>query len=239
MTVHTGASFDKISRQAGSLIERELRLNKSLLLCTATGHSPLLTYQYLAESYKHDPQLFSDIRIIKLDEWGGLPMTHEGTCEYFLQKNIIRPLAVTCDRFVSFRSDAENPDNECERIRQWLAGQGPVDISILGIGMNGHVALNEPAPTLQPYCHTAKLASSTRQHPMIADSVLKPEYGLTLGMAEIFQSKKIILIISGQQKKEITKKFLCGKITTGLPASFLWLHPDVTCLIDDNALNNN
>ena len=133
----------------------------------------------------------------------------------------------------------ENPEAECERIQQILDQKGPIDICILGIGMNGHIALNEPAPSLHTNCHVAHLSQKSLQHPMIAGDTEKPGYGLTLGMANIFQSRLIILLINGIKKREITQAFLEQKISTELPASLLWLHPNVICLIDREAAHSS
>ena len=105
--------------------------------------------------------------------------------------------------------------------------------------MNGHIALNEPAPALHTNCHVAHLSQKSLQHPMIAGDTEKPGYGLTLGMANIFQSRLIILLINGIKKREITQAFLEQKISTELPASLLWLHPNVICLIDGEAAHSS
>jgi galactosamine-6-phosphate isomerase len=102
--------------------------------------------------------------------------------------------------------------------------------------MNGHIALNEPAEFLQAHCHVAELSPKTLQHPMAIGMEMKPTYGQTLGMADIMHAKHIVLIIHGEQKKAITKALLSGNISTSLPASLLWLHPNVTCLIEKEAM---
>ena len=110
--------------------------------------------------------------------------------------------------------------------------QGPIDICILGLGANGHLALNEPAAQLEPQAHVASLSEESLQHPMIASLEQKPSYGLTLGMEEILSSRLIIMLVSGKGKKQIAELFLKGKVSTELPASFLWQHPNVECLVD-------
>jgi galactosamine-6-phosphate isomerase len=125
---------------------------------------------------------------------------------------------------------------ECEKIQEKLEAVGPVDLCILGLGMNGHLALNEPTEYLHPHCHIAQLSAMSLQHQMISEMEIKPAYGLTLGMADILQSKKILILINGSQKKWIVSKLLQRKINTSLPASFLWLHPAATCLITKDAI---
>jgi galactosamine-6-phosphate isomerase len=121
-------------------------------------------------------------------------------------------------------------------MRSLVEKEGPIDICILGLGRNGHLALNEPAEWLQPFCHVAALTEESLQHPMIADMESKPTYGLTLGMQEILHSRKIIMLVTGAGKRQVATAFLNGKISTSLPASFLWLHPHVECLVDQEIM---
>jgi galactosamine-6-phosphate isomerase len=227
--------YDALSREAASLIISELKKNRKALLCAATGGSPTGTYASLKQSFDRQPELFSRLRVIKLDEWGGLPMNNPSTCERYLQKHVIGPLHITSDRYISFHSDPKDPASESSRIQQELKKAGPIDICILGLGMNGHLALNEPDSFLESESHVAKLSASSLTHPMIGETGMKPSYGLTLGMADILQSSCILLIISGTKKKEITSALMKRQISTTLPASFLWLHPNVTCLVDQDA----
>ena len=235
MNIEIVDSYNALSYKAKEIIVREIKKNENLLFCAATGGSPTGTYDLLCKEYPEQPELFSQLRIIKLDEWGGIPMNHYGTCETYLQTHLIQPLHITGNRYISFQSNPEYPVEECNHIQNELDREAPVDLCILGLGMNGHLALNEPESFLQPYCHIAELSETSIHHPMISDAEQKPSYGLTLGMANIFQSKTILMLITGSKKRSITKQFLSKKITTGIPASLLWMHPNTICLIDKNA----
>jgi galactosamine-6-phosphate isomerase len=226
-------SPEVLSEFAASIIMYSVKTTDGLLLCTATGNSTTLTYQKLVEKKRHFEA--DTLRILKLDEWGGVPMTDPKTCEVYLQENLVKPLDIPEENFISLNSNAEVPADECARIHDYLEEQGPIDLCIVGIGMNGHVALNEPAGILQPHCHVQELSETTLGHPMAAGMEVKPSYGLTLGMVDIMNSKQLILIISGANKAEITKEFMTRKITTALPASLLWLHPNALCLCDRDA----
>ena len=232
MKIEPVKSYEELSLKAKDYILKAIEEKKDLLLCAATGNSPTGTYQLLAGDFQKNPQLFSGLRVIKLDEWGEVPMDEQGTCEAYLQKHLIQPLKIPGKRYIGFNSDPEDPVEECKAIREKLEKEGPIDLCILGLGSNGHLALNEPAEFLQPHCHVAELTPSSQKHIMTKKMKKKPAYGLTLGMADIIYSKKILMLISGSQKREIVKQFLTRKINTDLPASFLWLHPNVTCLID-------
>ena len=229
-------SYEALSQQARDIILKQLALKNDSLLCAATGSSPTRTYALLAEAYATQAQLFSQIKVIKLDEWGNIPMEHPKTCESYLRQHVIPKLKIDDSRYISFLSNPADPKAECHRIQNKLEKQGPIDLCILGLGMNGHIALNEPAEFLQAHCHVAELSPKTLQHPMAIGMEMKPTYGLTLGMADIMHAKHIVLIIHGAQKKAITTALLSGNISTSLPASLLWLHPNVTCLVEKEAM---
>ena len=237
MNVIKCADYQEMSRKAASLILENIRKKPELLLCTATGSSPEGLYRELATTAEEEKDVFKQLRILKLDEWGGIPENHPVSCEYFLREKLLTPLAINRERYISFASDPEDPAKECSRISSLVETQGPIDICILGLGANGHLALNEPAAQLEPQAHVASLSEESLQHPMIASLEQKPSYGLTLGMEEILSSRQIIMLVSGKEKKHMVKKFLEGKVSTSLPASFLWQHPNVVCLVDRGVLD--
>ncbi len=239
MEIEIFDACQELSQRAGDLIFREIEKNKRLLLCAATGDSPTETYRRIAEKFQEHPDTFDQLRVIKLDEWGGIPMEHPGTCESYVQKYILGPLQISNVRYTGFNSDPEDPVAECRNIQDKLDKEGPIDLCILGLGMNGHLALNEPAEFLQAHCHVAALSASSQQHPMTSGMEVKPAFGLTLGMADIMHSKMILMLISGVKKRDIVKKFLSKKISSTIPASFLWLHPNVFCLIEKDAVDES
>jgi len=224
-------SMHDLSDYASNLIIEEINQKPDLLFCTATGNSPTETYKKLVE--KKQTFKIDKLRILKLDEWGGISPENPESCESYLQKNVIVPLQIHAENYISFQSNSEVPENEILKVRNYIEERGPIDICILGLGMNGHIALNEPNEILQPYCHLAQLSETTKTHPMVKNMSENPTYGLTIGVADILQSKKIILIVCGKNKQAIISKLLEKKITTSLPASFLWLHNATECLILD------
>ncbi|GGC21982.1 glucosamine-6-phosphate deaminase [Parapedobacter defluvii] len=229
--------YEAMSQQASALITAQLVQKPSSLLCAATGGSPSRTYALLHQEAGQRPGLFTQVKLIKLDEWGGLPPQHPATCESYLQAQLIRPLGISNDRYIAFQSDAVDPAKECVRIQRELSHSGPIDLCVLGLGVNGHIAFNEPSDGLQAACHVAELSSQSLQHAMVAGMSPKPAYGYTLGMADILQAKQVILLITGKNKENAARGLLSGKITSHLPASFLSLHPNACCLIDRQAVS--
>lgn len=222
--------FEALSRRAAALLESEVQSRPDLLLCAAAGSSPARTYELLGAAARHNPALFRRARVIKVDEWGGLALTNPATCEADLKTRLLLPLGITPDRYQGFDSLAPDPECECQRVAQWLARNGPIDVCLLGVGVNGHIAMNEPADALCPGPHVAQLAPSSLQHPMLAASRTKPAYGLTLGMRDILQSKRILLLAAGERKRPVLERLREPLVTPQFPVSFLWLHPDVTVL---------
>ncbi len=220
-----------LDESAAARVAEEVAAKPNLLMCTATGSSPMGLYRRLDHWQRQQPGLFGEIRIIKLDEWLGMPDSSAGTCEQYLKKWLVKPLRITPDRFISFSSDPPVPVEEAGRIQSYLIRHGPIDLSILGLGRNGHLGLNEPGPALQPDCHVATLSPESRQHEMVTHLGMVPERGLTLGMRHLLNSRHIILIVAGSGKQKALKTLESGRITTLCPASFLWLHPRVDCLI--------
>jgi galactosamine-6-phosphate isomerase len=222
--------IDQMGQEAFSIVMDEIEHNPQLLLCAATGSSPLPLYRNLAEEAKKRAVLFEHLRILPLDEWVGLP-SFDGSCHEFLQKHILRHLKVTQERYFPFNPRAQDLEEECLRIQAMVKEQGPIDLCIMGLGKNGHLGFNEPAIELRPHCHIAELTTESQQHSMILGSSIKPTQGITLGMQDILSSKRIILIVSGSGKDEAKKQLLSGEITCECPASLLWKHNNVDCLV--------
>jgi galactosamine-6-phosphate isomerase len=174
--------------------------------------------------------------VVGLDEWLGLPRGHRGSCERYIREGILGPLGVPRRRYQGFRAGSRNREAEVRRLSLWLDREGPLDLTILGLGRNGHLLMNEPAEALRPRAHVARLAESTRAHAMIQGLRTPPRQGLTLGMADVLQSRAILLLVSGRAKRAALKRALEGPVRTRCPASFLWLHPEVTVVCDREAV---
>ncbi len=225
---------EAMSRAAANWLARELKRKPDALLCLATGSTPTRAYNLLAEKRGARPEFFGKLRVLKLDEWGGLAMDDPATCEAYLQRHVVQPLQLG-RRYFGFASQPRDTEAECARVRDWLVTNGPIDICVLGLGVNGHLAFNEPAPFLRPHAHLATLSRASLHHAMLKETRRRPKFGLTLGMADLLRARKILLVVSGASKLGPMKKLLNGDITPRFPASFLWLHSDVTLLCDEVA----
>ena len=229
------SDHESMSRAAARWLAQRIQQKPTTLLCLATGASPTRAYDLLGAEQRTSPKLFRQLRLLKLDEWGGLAMSDPATSEQHLQQHLVKPLQIG-RRYTGFVSNPKDPKKECHRINQWLQRHGPIDICVLGLGRNGHLAFNEPASFLQPHAHVARLSSASLGHSMVKHSPVRPGYGLTIGITDILQARHVLLLVSGPSKRTVLARLLEGRITPQLPASFLWTHPQVTLLCDRAAI---
>ncbi len=236
LAFEAAASYEAMSCRAAELIVTELKRKPNLILCASAGGTPTRTYELLGARAERQPRLFSRMRVLQIDEWGGLTRDHPATCERDLRTKLLEPLRLGKDRYIGFKTESAEPNRECARIARWLGKNGPIDVCILGLGINGHVAMNEPSQALVPRAHVAKLARSSLHHPMLKQSQKKPRYGLTIGITDILSSRLVLLLVNGRHKRSAMKRLLKPAVTTQFPASFLWAHPRAIVLCDREAM---
>lgn len=226
-----------MSRLGAELVHAELEINPDLLFCAASGNSPSGLYELMADKHADSSGFFDYMKVIKLDEWVGLKNDSTFTSEYDIQKKLLKKLGIGGDRYISFEVETSDPESECDRIQDEIDAHEGIDICILGIGINGHIALNEPSETLQPDCHVANLHPVTLASGMIEKVGIPLSEGMTLGVGNIMNSKMVILFVTGSGKKPALDLLLEGRIRTDLPASLLWLHPNAHVIVDRKSVH--
>ncbi len=222
---------EALDRQAAALVWKAAAEKPDLLICLASGETPRGAYALLAGA----PERLARARFVQLDEWAGLGPGDAASCAAYLEKTLRGALAVPDSRWLGFRGDAPDAAAECRRVAAALEAAGPIDLCILGLGQNGHLALNEPADSLDPSCHVATLDARSRAHPMLAETDREVREGLTLGLGDILRARRVLLLVAGAAKREPLARLATRRVSTRLPASFLWLHGDAHCLCDREA----
>jgi len=236
LKIKVNKNYEVMSQKAVKEIIKVITKKPSAVLSIATGASPSRTYELLAKEYQMNPELFKEVRIVKLDEWAGVPLSDPATCETEIRAKIIVPLNVSEDRYITFDNAPEIMEKSLAEYQAKIDELGGIDLCILGLGKNGHVGLNDPAEALEMEAHVARdLSEQTLHHTMTEKTQGHITFGLTLGMNSIFEAKKVLLLVNGAHKKEIFAKFKEKKISTHNPASLLWLHHNVLCLCDKEA----
>lgn len=229
-------NYEELSRYGAELLKSSLQGLDEPVLCAASGHSPSLLYHYFVESIRGDEDYVQKLKILALDEWLELPKADPNSCESYLRKTLVDPLKIADHRFLRFHSNPKNPDAECQRMKNIVDDLLPLDVTVLGIGKNGHIGFNEPSTSLLPTCHVTGLSRESMQHSMAQEMGSIPKQGITLGISEILNSKKILLLATGKEKKNVIRQLLDGKITPKNPSTFLLLNNQAEFLIDEESL---
>jgi galactosamine-6-phosphate isomerase len=236
MHFHYFSDFESMSTKGFDLIKSEINQKPDLLFCVASGGSPSGTYAQLVAHKQHNPSFGMKLRVVKLDEWGGLEAGSSFTSEEDVQRKFVQPMQVSSDRYWTLDPYTTAPELACTELEEALQREGPIDICILGIGVNGHIALNEPGQALQLAVHVCELADTTLNNGMIKSLKQPPTFGMTLGLRAILQAKMVLIFIAGSGKKEAFAELTQENVRTSFPASFLWLHSNVHVLVDRNAV---
>ncbi len=232
MKIEHVKDYPALSNECTTIMIDTVKQNPCAKLVIATGQSPLEAYRIFVQRVKKEKIDVSAATFIKLDEWVGLEPEDPATCEYFIQEELIKPLGITKEHYIAFCGKAGDLQGECERIQQELDRIGEIDLTILGIGKNGHLGLNEPSDYQFPLPHVVELDKRTKTHAMLKETTHSVTRGLTLGMKDILSSKRIVLLVTGAEKEEAFQVVRKGVVTTKTPASFLNLHRNAVCFTD-------
>ena len=237
MVVRTYESKEAIGAAAASLFAACVVAKPHAVLGFATGSTPVPTYEKLASLYQMGAVDFSGVTTFNLDEYVGLAHDHEQSYYYFMQDNLFRHINVPTERIHVLSGTASDPAAECVAYEKMIEEAGGIDLQILGIGRNGHIAFNEPADTFAPMTHVVELTESTieanKRFFASADEV--PRKALTMGIGSIMQARAVVIIATGEDKAEAVKAMVQGEISPACPASVLQMHPNVVVMLDKAA----
>ena len=236
MKVIVVEDYNEMSRTVADIICREVVANPTATIGLATGSTPLGCYKLLAEFCAAKKVSFARVRTVNLDEYVGLAAADSHSYAYYMRRNLFDGVDVDTTNTHIPNGTVDDVEQECERYAELLE-QIPRDVQILGLGANGHIGFNEPNTPFDSRTHQVALTSSTiidnaRHFDSINDV---PKSAITMGIAEIMQAKKIILIASGEGKAQAVRDTVKGEITEACPASILQKHPDCTVIVDKAA----
>ncbi len=226
----------EISNKGAEYIIQCIKQNPKALICIATGNSPKEMYRIVAGKIVAENIDVNEVRLIALDEWYRLPNEHPATCRAYIQKYVSKPWGIAQKNIILFNANTDNPVAECNNIADKLKMVGPIDLCILGVGRNGHLGLNEPGVKKETTVHVATLQKSSQQHGMLTASNITVTQGMTLGIKEILQSEKILLLITGNHKKEAFKAFQTKADPIQWSVNYLWDHKNVTCIVNRSSV---
>ena len=222
---------------ASRIFAAQITLKPESVLGLATGSTPVGMYNELVEMYKEGRVDFSKVRTVNLDEYAGLDGSNDQSYRYFMNHNLFDHINIDKDNTNVPNGVAADLQAECERYEQVVADMGGVDIQLLGIGNNGHIAFNEPCEEFPEKTHIVDLTQNTIEANARFFSSMDevPKKALTMGIGTIMKAKKIVLLANGAKKAQTIYDTVYGPITPKVPASVLRLHTDVTIFADEEA----
>lgn len=231
--------YNDMSRKAANLISAQVILKPDSVLGLATGSSPVGTYKQLIDWYNKGDIDFSQVKSVNLDEYKGLTKDNDQSYYYFMNDNLFKHININSENTNIPDGMEPDADKECSRYNKVIEEMGGIDLQLLGLGLNGHIGFNEPDEVFEKETHCVTLTQSTidANARFFADINDVPRYAYTMGIGNIMNAKKILVIVNGEAKAQILKDVIEGPITPKVPASILQLHPDVTIVADDAALS--
>lgn len=230
-------NYEELSKVAAKEFSKIIKEKENAVLGLATGGSPVGMYKELIRMYEQKELNFSKITTVNLDEYIGLNPEHNQSYRYFMNNNLFNHINIDKSNTFVPNGLAEDLEAQCKEYDQKISELGGIDIQLLGVGNNGHIAFNEPNNELSSGTHIISLTDNTIEaNARFFDNIDDvPRKAITMGVGGIMKAKKIILIASGESKAEAIKGIFSGKITTANPATMLQMHRDVTVIVDEAA----
>lgn len=229
-------TYEGMSKRAAEDLLLVLQSLDKPLVCVASGASPAGLYKELVHLTKASGTDTSAWHFVGLDEWKGMDGSDEGSCRYQLNQQLFNPLSAAKDRICFFDGKAKDIVIECQRVEDFIRQFEYIDVAILGIGVNGHVGMNEPGTPVSLRSHVANIHASTQQ---IGQKYFKEprqlDTGLTLGITTLLESKHLMLLASGENKAKSVFEMLHGPQSEELPASLLRDHANFLIYLEKEA----
>ncbi|MEK7676218.1 MAG: glucosamine-6-phosphate deaminase [Verrucomicrobiota bacterium] len=227
------AATDLVAR----IIAKELRANPNLVLGLATGRTMESVYAQLVRRHREEKLDFSLCRTFNLDEYVGLPGRDRHSYRHYMNHHLFQQVNIDLRNTHLPDGMAADLDAECARYEQVIAKSGGIDLQLLGIGRAGHLGFNEPLSALRSRTRVKALspATLTQNAPLFDDSTKMPRRAITMGVGTILESRRCLLLATGEDKADIIAKAVEGPITAMISATALQLHSRCTVVVDETA----
>ena len=238
MRIYCTKDYKEMSRKAANLISAQVIIKPDCVLGLATGSTPIGIYDQLVEWYEKGDLDFSEVTSVNLDEYKGLSGENDQSYRYFMNKHLFDRVNIDKSRTFVPNGLEEDSQKACEEYNEIIHRLGGIDLQLLGLGHNGHIGFNEPGDAFEKESHCVNLTERTIEanKRFFEKESDVPRQAYTMGIKTIMQAKKVLVIVSGEDKADIVYKAFAGPITPEVPASVLQLHNDVTLVGDKAAL---
>lgn len=234
MITHLLETPQQIGQMVGGEICNLVREKPDAVLCLAAGHTSLETFDVLVDSQRQGLN-WDRVRIVELDEWQGMSLHPQG-CTGFLREHLFSRLRLGDKQLYLLDADTAQPEVTCARMDALIDKLGGIDYMFLGMGQSGHLALNEPGCDFDEGVHVACLNPVTKvTGQKYFTTQVSLESGITLGIRNILEARRVILAVTRAHKQEILLRFLQSPESSDLPATALRRHPDAALYLDREA----
>lgn len=228
---------EHLDAYVGEYICHFIRNHSQPVIGFATGSTPLGVYRYFIDNYQAQKVSFRQVKAFNLDEYVGLTPSHPRSFASAMKNELFSHIDILPENINALDGSKEDMDEECQRYES-LIDANPIDIQILGIGMDGHIAYNEPGSPLDGACHVVDLHQESIESSLdygfdhIEDV---PTQGVTQGIGTIMKAKQLIMMAKGEKKADLVKRMIYGEVTPDFPSSIIQRHPNVIVCLDRNA----
>lgn len=238
MKLITVKNYDELSKQAATYLIKKVQINPKMTLGLATGSTPEGMYSYIVKDHQENETTYRNIVTFNLDEYVGLDENDKNSYHYFMNDHLFNHLDINKANIYIPNGNVDNSEKECNEYEASIKAHGGIDLQLLGIGSNGHIGFNEPGSPFDSRTRIVTLTEKTRSDNARFFDKLEdvPTHAITMGMGTILESKEILMLISGEGKRDAMKKLLSGKVSEDFPASALHKHKNVTVIADEAAL---
>ena len=229
-------NYDQMSEEALKVILDVVKNKPDAVLGLATGSTPLGLYAKMAEDHRENGTSYAQCHAVNLDEYAGLDISSNQSYVYFMRENLFKNIDIKPENTHIENGKAEDKDAECARYNA-LLDELRQDVQVLGIGSNGHIAFNEPGTPFDSVTHIVDLAESTiKDNSRLFNSIDEvPRQAFTMGLSNIMNAKKIIILANGEGKAYAVGELVNGEIREEVPATILRNHPDCILICDELA----
>lgn len=210
---------EKLAEAIALEMQQQIKTEKNPVFCLASGSTPAKSYQRFVEKCANELEI-EKLQFVSLDEWVGVESSMIGSCYQMLERDLFQHLPLKKKQITFFETMDSDLMKECERIDGFIS-ENPITFSLMGVGMNGHIGLNEPGTSVKGYSSIVPLSDTTKRvaQKYFTETLILNE-GITIGLQQIIDSKRVIVVITGAHKKEIVKDIL-EKTQTDLPVQKL------------------
>lgn len=231
--------YDEMSEKACTLVVDRINHLNNPVLGLATGSTPEGLYQRIIKKHKQKEVSFKTVTTFNLDEYKGLDGEDPNSYRYFMDEKLFKHIDIPTDKTFVPSGVADDLKTECENYEQRIHDVGGIDLQVLGLGNNCHIAFNEPGTSFSSRTRVVDLTQETLEsNARFFDSIDKmPTQAISMGIGSIVEAKEIILLVSGKEKAEALANLINQDVTEKLPGTILKNHKNVTIIADEAALS--